>query len=1684
MRTLLLLLFFCVTYTVGYAQMFDDGKTLYGNEWIVEGQRYLRISVAQNGIYHLTPDQLRIAGWPVDSINANQYELWLRGEPQPLYASTSAALETSDYLAFYGEKNQGALDAHLYEDPTAQQLNPRYSLITDTAVYFLTYRTAGSISPHQYRSPTLEPSGAIATAPYIWKEREELFTNHFLKEFARISGFSIYYSHYTIAEGYGSRSESDLLSDGGTRQTVATFQTPGARADGPPAQLSLRYACGLGTHLQVIRADGSTIGELNDVGWSLRQVDSAIPSDQLADEALEVSISGEATINGQTQLRDKASVAFIALRYASVPDAEQQSSLRFELAAHAQSVRLAIGNSNTTPSQVALFDYQNGERFVPIVENDSLVFYLPPVGEDRLCMLYDASRSAQTPASIAAARLLGALPSEVDYLMLSSERLIQAGTTVEAYRAYRASLEGGSYRPAVVSVEDLYDTFGYGLQRHPMAIKNFLSWLKVQRPALKHLFIIGKGLEYPDIRRANQLANNASVLFVPSFGFPASDALFASPVDELSLQLAVSRLPVENEQELSIYLDKIQSVEASNRTAPQTIEGRAWMKNLIHLGGGTGPEEQEQIRAHLERMESIIETNTFGGNVTGFYKTGVEDFETSRVDRIFNRINEGLSIITFFGHSSRGTFDFSIDNPENYRNEGKYPLMLSLGCYSGNAFERTKSIGETFLFLKGGGAIAFGATRGIGFSGALAPFASEFYELAGTTLYGATIGEITQETINRFANFNGIAFGTLAEQFGLIGDPAFRLHPQPGVDYTFDPQGVSFEPPVVFAQADSFDIDVGIVNLGRNESDSLRLRIEQQLPDDQKVLLAEEQLPSPSFAETYRIRLPNQGNDAVGLNTILAQIDPADELAEAPTGAEGNNLLLVNGQEGVPLFVVSNTALPRFPRPFSLVGNSQVELIAQTTDPLSNARLYQLELDTLPSFESPLLSTSVEQIGGVIRWRPTVAWQDSTTYYWRVSPDASETENGDFVWSASNFTFLSNAPDGWVQNHWGQFQQNSFTDIRVNANQPFEFLSRPVNVELFNGLWQGGQVRPGLIYDFSTSYAGSVNPWRWLREGVAVVVSSPVTAGFWRSPQEGTASDDPVYGEFTNKSRVFVWRTDSIGYRQNLLTFLEEVVPEGFVVLLYTIQYNENEQRLYAEDWADDRATAGRDLFSYLEEEGATQIRQLETKEVPYLFTYRKGFGVIREEIADSLTQTITFNIDLPENTSNGRMETVVVGPAVEWETFRINGRTDSVDLNPIRLVGGASPNFLTDTLLRAERFSTLRLDEFSSADYPYLAVVWEPQDEVERTPANLEWIQLEYAGPADLTFDAAAHLELGPDSLQQGAVYPFEIAVTNTQATPNDTTVVQARWLRGNELIETQERTLPPLQQADTVHLQFAFDTRKAAGEQRVLLEINPARTVLEQTYTNNSLSFGFRTGQDAIAPTMRVTFDGRTILDGDLVSSAPAIEVELRDENELLPLDDPESIALALVRPDGTQELFNGLDAEVEFIAGTTEDNTARLRLQPNLTQDGIYQLWVDSRDISGNRSGEIAYEVSFEVITESLISNVVPYPNPFSDQTHFVYTLTGEEAPLDYVLTIMTVSGRVVRQLTAADLGPLRVGRNQTDFAWDGTDAFGDKLANGVYLYRMEVRDAEGTSLERYETSTDRFFRNELGKLVILR
>jgi len=222
------------------------------------------------------------------------------------------------------------------------------------------------------------------------------------------------------------------------------------------------------------------------------------------------------------------------------------------------------------------------------------------------------------------------------------------------------------------------------------------------------------------------------------------------------------------------------------------------------------------------------------------------------------------------------------------------------------------------------------------------------------------------------------------------------------------------------------------------------------------------------------------------------------------------------------------------------------------------------------------------------------------------------------------------------------------------------------------------------------------------------------------------------------------------------------------------------------------------------------------------------------------------------------------------------------------------------------------------------------------------------------------------------------------------------------------------------------------------------------------------------------------------------------LKDENKFLLLNDTSSFIISLQTPSGNipQRIYfrnNGVENMQFYPATSLANNTCKIEWTPVFSVDGNYQLFVKAMDRSGNISGngyrnttplnDFDFQIMFQVINKSTITEVLNWPNPFTTSTRFAFILTGSEIPTYFKIQIMTITGKIVREITQDEIGPIHIGRNITEYAWNGTDQFGDRLANGVYLYRV-VTNIHGNSIERMGTEADKFFTKGWGKMYLMK
>lgn len=128
------------------------------------------------------------------------------------------------------------------------------------------------------------------------------------------------------------------------------------------------------------------------------------------------------------------------------------------------------------------------------------------------------------------------------------------------------------------------------------------------------------------------------------------------------------------------------------------------------------------------------------------------------------------------------------------------------------------------------------------------------------------------------------------------------------------------------------------------------------------------------------------------------------------------------------------------------------------------------------------------------------------------------------------------------------------------------------------------------------------------------------------------------------------------------------------------------------------------------------------------------------------------------------------------------------------------------------------------------------------------------------------------------------------------------------------------------------------------------------------------------------------------------------------------------------------------------------------PVLT-DGVHYLKIKVWDVANNSSEKI---VEFTVASSKKleITHVLNYPNPFTSKTSFWFEHNQPPGELKVLINIFSVTGKLVHQIQR---NILTAGNRVSDIFWDGKDQYSEKLAKGVYIYRIIVTNSAGDRAE---------------------
>jgi len=1649
----------------------------FNNEWIDFSKQYLKVGVSQTGIYRVSYNDLIANGAPAGTTERSTIKFFHKGKEIAVKDNFSGNVASS-YFEFYGQKNDGFLDAQLYGNDSIRA-NTKYSLFTDSTFYFINWggvvgKRIDSYSPN---SGSKRINSVIKDSLRVYNDGYNIGSTYY---------YRTYLSTYDAHEGWMGTN----WGVGTVGNTFIKLATPKIVKENPSLKINFKVASTSSIPIRFYVGVGKNRQNITYI--------DTVDFKEFSNKEVFVTVSDSSLVGTDSvivAIYNDINTSYFAptfFQYSYNKSIENQIPTYFSvLPASGDYLSFPKNNANNSSLIYDISDVIN-LKYVQVTTTDSIRIYPTQSTNESKYVYWNSTPLSSYSIGKANFKQIST-KSKKPFVLVSHIKLTEPAdgsqNPVQSYASYRASTAGGSYDTIVAYTHELYDQFTFG-QKTPLAIKLLCKYLSQDTTNLpSNLFLLGKSYDFDSWSYRKDTSSIRNKLLVPTMGTPGSDVLFSWGILGRKNYNAIptGRISASTSQEVMDYLGKVQEHEALKYDA-------LWRKNMIHLSGGTSASEIEDFKNVVNGLKSIAKGKYIGAKIDGFSKSST-DFQTFNISE---NVNQGASVITFFGHSSPTYSDIDIgrvDDPVfGYNNKGKYPIILMHGCNSGNPFS-DNSFAENWLETPDKGAIAFIGNTGYAYAHALNNQAVYHYQIAFGDSLGIekTIGEIHKEVAKKYNPQNDEIDLTQVQQSVLQGDPAIVVFGPKYPDYAITDNDIfikSFDNKTVTALSDSFAVGIVISNFGKFTSEKLSVSIDRTYNGN---IVSNSILIDPiGYKDTVYFHIKSKDMATLGQNSIKVTLNFTNELKELSTT---NNVATYN-------FIMPSSGVNCiYPKEFSVINKPSVSLYAQPADQLSAARDYVFEIDTTHLFNSTQYQTFTTNASNLVKWHNVDLFKnlpptsDSEVFFWRVK--FKNVQGGEVnTVSNSSFTYIKNSKEGWSQGKFEQLINNEFSAGLIKDTTQKKFSFEPVKlkfeVQTSGASATGGYANTTItIGGFPQIFNGKCN-----QEGMVAIAFDRTTLKQYNIFSTSRALQCLFAAQgFVNMFSNLAPSPSAGSYREYSRPFFAQFVDSvknGDYVLLVS------SGNCYFSSWRSGNTIPPFQKFLdvKLSQLGCSKLSMMKDG-YPYICLGQKGGKALIELVPDTngallpSFQMLNMDYTLESSTDKGEIKTEKIGPAKEWGNFYrqfASLEKPSKDELKFDVIGytiqGKEVKLLADTAL-ADGFSLK--DAINSKIYPYISLVAKVADKTNLTPPQLKKLQVLFDKTPEGVLLVDGLKYTGKVTKQEGDSLVLEYKFLNISDLSFESPFkVNYNFSNNNKLVASQTDSVSKVLAPDSSFtFKKVYSTLNKVGYNISQVYANQ-QYQFEQSYENNSWVLDFDVIKDQQNPVLDVLIDGNRIINGEVVRPNPEIQIVVKDENKFMLKKDTIGLDVYLRKCESCSferiSIFNNTAIEIIY-PSQSSNNQLTIKYLPQGLADGKYTLRVQTADQTGNKSGIVPYQIDFVVESKSAVSNFYPYPNPFSNAMRFAYTLNGAVVPDQVKIQIMTATGKVVREITQDELGPLKSGSHLTDFVWNGTDEFGDKLANGVYFYKVTMK-ANGNDIEKLDSAGDKAFKKDWGKLYILR
>ncbi len=214
----------------------------------------------------------------------------------------------------------------------------------------------------------------------------------------------------------------------------------------------------------------------------------------------------------------------------------------------------------------------------------------------------------------------------------------------------------------------------------------------------------------------------------------------------------------------------------------------------------------------------------------------------------------------------------------------------------------------------------------------------------------------------------------------------------------------------------------------------------------------------------------------------------------------------------------------------------------------------------------------------------------------------------------------------------------------------------------------------------------------------------------------------------------------------------------------------------------------------------------------------------------------------------------------------------------------------------------------------------------------------------------------------------------------------------------------------------------------------------------------------KDESGPRIDVFLEDEKFVNGGIVNKDPLLIVKLWDENGINTAGNGvgrEILATLNKGKPGTKNYILN-----EFYSTTLDSfQGGEIRFKMADLTPGNHTLLVRAWDVYNN-SNEIQVEFLVANDENMSVKNLLNYPNPFTTKTNILFDHNKSGQELSVSVNIYSISGKIVKSLYTKIPN---AASHVDQIEWDGKDEYGQKLARGVYLYKVKVKAEDGKTEE---------------------